>query len=245
MFTWICPTCGAAVDVAEDVCPRCAKRGEAAGEEADETLVLKRPLRVEPAGPAPRPEAKPKSTPHEPPKPAPSPSAPSAAASRATSAFQLRTSHLLIFAGALALAMYCAVWLASGSMPFLSSLRFEDPEEMSISPVETFAIGVRGPFEVSGIRPYYTDEYQMRVLAFVANHSKQERSVALRVHLRVREATQQAPPLASFDVVLGDPLPPNGGQEVDVDLQSMGSLQSLPPWDELRVDVEVLGAQGG
>lgn len=115
---------------------------------------------------------------------------------------------------------------------------------MSLSPVETFAIGVRGPIEVSGIRPYYTDEYQMRVLAFVANHSKQERSVALRVYLRVREASRQAPPLASFDVVVGNPLAPNGGQEVDVDLQAMGSLQSLPPWDELRVDLEILGAQG-
>lgn len=243
MFTWICPTCGAAVDVAKDICPQCGSRDETVGEEAEETLVLKRPLRVEPTVAGPSPGTKPESKPHDAPKPRRSPPTP-AAAPRAAWAFQLRIRHLMIFAGALALAIYCAVWFSTGSMPFLSTLRFEDPEEMSVSPVETFAIGVRGPIEVSGIRPYYTAEYQMRVLAFVANHSEQEQSVALKVSLRVREASQRAPPLASFDVVLGDPLPPNGGQEVDVDLDAMGSLQSLPPWDELRVDLEVLGVQG-
>ena len=81
--------------------------------------------------------------------------------------------------------------------------------------------------------------------AFVANHSNEPQSVAVQVLLRVRQASAQALPIATFEVIISDPLPPNGGQEIDVRLAAMGSLQSLPPWDEIRVDVEVLGAQGG
>lgn len=109
--------------------------------------------------------------------------------------------------------------------------------------METFAIGVRGPVEVSAIRPYYTAEHRMRVKAFVANHSRSEQSVAVRVQLRVREADRQSPPLASFDVIIPNPVPPSGGQEVETELHALGSLQALPPWDEMRVDLETLGAQ--
>ncbi len=122
----------------------------------------------------------------------------------------------------------------------LTGLRLEHPGDEAVSPVETFAIGVRGPIEVSGIRPYYDDEYLAHVRAFVANHSDREQSVALSVLLRVRETGPSAPPLATFRIVIGDPLPPLGGQEVDVPLLAMGSLQSLPRWDEMRVDLEVL-----
>ena len=153
----------------------------------------------------------------------------------------LQAWHYLVFAGGLAVAVLLAVWLSGG----LSGLRLEDPEESPESPVETFAIGVHGPIEVSAIRPYYDEEYQTHVRAFVANHSKQERSVAVRASLRVREASRQAPPLATFDVIISAPLPPNGGQEVDVQLRALGSLQSLPPWNQMRVDLEVLSGAGG
>ena len=153
-----------------------------------------------------------------------------------STAFSLEKRHYLIFTGGLAVAILGAIWLAGG----FSGLRLEDPDEMVESPVEAFAIGVRGPIEVSGIRPYYDEDFQTHVRAFVANHSKDEQSVALRVHLRVREASTRTPPIATFEVVIGSPLPPNGGQEIDVRLQAMGSLQSLPRWDELRVDLEAL-----
>ena len=236
MFTWICPNCGGAVDVAEDICPHCAKQD--ARSSAREPLATAEPVAEETVHSAPA----------APTKPPAQESAPEAAggaisqsedaesAAPASMAFSLQKRHYLIFAGGLAVAVLSAIWLSGG----FSGLRLEGPEEMVESPVEAFAIGVRGPIEVSGIRPYYDEDFQTHVRAFVANHSKQEQPVALRVHLRVREASRRAPPLATFEVIIGSPLPPNGGQEIDVRLQAMGSLQSLPKWDELRVDLEAL-----
>ena len=165
--------------------------------------------------------------------------------SRPRGAFELRPKHLLVFGAAVALAVCVAVVVSAGPGGLFSALRLEDPAETAVSPVETFAIGVRGPIEVSGIRPYYDDDFQTHVRAFVANHSREPQSVAVQVLLRVREASTQALPLATFQVVISDPLPPHGGKEVDVGLAAMGSLQSLPPWDEIRVDIEGLGASGG
>ena len=250
MFTWVCPKCGASVDVAEDACPHCGWRegsgSESVAQPSPETPpVAAQPVQAAPAQPPEHPD---------PPSAAPSP-APAAApesqpaakqaVSRRRGPLELQTKHLLIFAAAVAAAICTAVVVSIGPGDLFSSLRLEDPEEMVESPVETFAIGVRGPIEVSGIRPYYDDDFQTHVRAFVANHSKDPQSVAIQVLLRVRQAGEQAPPLATFQVVISDPLPPNGGQEVDVSLAAMGSLQSLPPWDEIRVDIEGLGASGG
>lgn len=236
MFTWICPNCGAAVDVSEDTCPHCAEPDSQSS--------------VPPASATAQPVTKPavRSVPTAPPKPpdpqpatvelggAAAQSQDSGTADAKSTAFSLEKRHYLIFAGGLAVAILGAIWLSGG----FSGLRLEDPEELFESPVEAFAIGVRGPIEVSGIRPYYDENFQTHVRAFVANHSREEQSVALRVLLRVREASKQAPPIASFQVVIGNPLPPNGGQEIDVRLLAMGSLQSFPRWDELRVDLEAL-----
>ena len=164
---------------------------------------------------------------------------------RRRGAFEFQPKHLLVFGAAVALAVCIAFVVSAGPGGLFSALRLEDPAEMAVSPVETFAIGVRGPIEISGIRPYYDDDFQTHVRAFVANHSREAQSVAVQVLLRVREASLQAPPLATFQVVISDPLPPHGGKEVDVPLAAMGSLQSLPPWDEIRVDIEELAALGG
>ena len=240
MFTWICSQCGNAVDVAEDVCPHCASRStETTAEPSSSRVPEIAPTQPDPSTESraePKPSLRTKAVSER-----SSTRVPEAARSEvSTGGFHLRAWHYLVFVGGLAVAMLFAVWLSGG----LSGLRFEDPEESPESPVETFAIGVRGPIEVSAIRPYYDDDYQTHVRAFVANHSKREQSVALRASLRVREASRQAPPLATFDVVISAPLPPDGGQEVDVQLRAMGSLQSLPPWNEMRVDLEVLGGSG-
>lgn len=211
MLSYICPDCGATVDVADGDCPHCASRGHP---DADETAEITAAAAPEPARVGERP--------------------------RRRKSMGLRARHYWAFAGVLAASVIGAFVLSDG----LPGLRFEEPGEAESSPVETFAIGVRGPIEVSGIRPYYADEYQAHVRAFVANHSRDAQSVALAVLLRVREASRQAPPLASFEVLLSDPLPPNGGQEVDVGLRTMGTLESLPQWDQLRVDLEVLAARG-
>ncbi len=263
MFTWVCPKCGGSVDVAEVTCPHCAARGAAPEPAArhspvppgDETQPVQAPPAGAPARTDPQPvpgpavpvaaeptqiPAEPVETPAEPVQtPAVQP------ASRRRGAFELQTKHLLVFGAAVALAVWVAVVVSAGPGGLFSALRLEDPAEMAVSPVETFAIGVRGPIEVSGIRPYYDDNFQTHVRAFVANHSREAQSVAVQVLLRVREASLQAPPLATFEVVISDPLPPHGGKEVDVALAAMGSLQSLPPWDEIRVDIEVLAASGG
>ena len=141
--------------------------------------------------------------------------------------------HLLLFAAVLIVAVGGAVWLSQPDLLRLEAVA--DPEEESI---QTFGLGMQGPLEVAGIRTYYTDDHQTKVKAFVVNHSDQERSVALRVSLRHRQAADNAPPLGGFDLVLEQPLAAHGSFEIDTDLEALGSLQSLPPWQEMRVDIE-------
>lgn len=224
MFNWICPHCGKVVDSSTEHCPHCGAQESADPPEAtsdqDETVVA--PV-VAPVDEAPQQRAS------SPP---------------ARNAMHLDRRHYVMFAGALAAVILCVIWLSGGFAGVFSGLSLEDPEEVTESPVETFAIGVSGEIEISGIRPYYDAEYRTHVRAFVANHSKEPQSVALKALLRVREASRRAPPLATFDVIVPNPLDPNAGVEVDVELAAMGSLQSLPRWDELRVDLEQLGASG-
>lgn len=237
MFNYICPRCGATVDVADDECPHCAAQESIDADETAEIAALGSPSRPAGAGlERGTGSLSERSGPSRPTR-----ATPSADEAPRRRGVQLQAWHYITFGGVLVAAILGAVLLSGG----MSALRFEAPEEAEMPPVETFAIGVLGPIEVSGIRPYYDDEYQTHVRAFVANHSKQEQSVAFAVLLRVREASQQAPPLATFEVVISDPLPPNAGKEVDVRLRAMGSLQSLPRWNEMRVDLEVLSARGG
>ena len=238
MFTWVCPRCGGAVDVADEKCPRCS--GSTDPESTEATIGgLQVPVREPPVqlterrAPAAMPPGASEAV-------AGSPAEGRTDDARAVAAggLQVGRKHYLIFAGPLAGAIVGAVWLAGG----FSGIRFEDPGELSESPVQTFAIGARDDIEVSAVRPYYDAEYQTRVKAFVANHSKRERSVALRVLLRVREASPGASPIATFDVITEAPLLPNEGREYDVSLKAMGTLQSFPRWDEMRVDLATIGA---
>ena len=250
MFTWVCPKCGGSVDVAEDTCPHCAGRGSSAPEVVTHPVPEPpeedpQPVHTPPVQQPARPDPQPASAPTAPEANAPTPTPANQTVRRPRGQFELQTKHLLMFCGAVVVAICVAIGVSAGPGGLFSALRLEDPEEMAESPVETFAIGVRGPIEVSGIRPYYDDDFQTHVRAFVANHSNEPQSVAVQVLLRVRQASAQALPIATFEVIISDPLPPNGGQEIDVRLAAMGSLQSLPPWDEIRVDVEVLGAPGG
>ena len=225
MFNWICPSCGKVVESSTEHCPHCgAQEGEDPPEttsDQDETIVDSVVAPVDETAPQP------------------------ASSRPARNAMHLERRHFVMFAGALAAVILCVIWLSGGFAGVFSGLSLEDPAEVTESPVETFAIGVSGEIEVSGIRPYYDDEYRTHVRAFVANHSKEPQSVALKALLRVREASRRAPPLATFDVIVPNPLEPNAGVEIDVVLEAMGSLQSLPRWDQLRVDLELLGAAGG
>ena len=211
MFTWICPKCGKEVDVAQKSCPRCAA-AEASAEGAESAPVL-----PPPAAASKREEAAPQQS-----RPA-----------RQKSSLEVRPLHLLLFAAVLMLTVGGAVWLSRPDLLRLEAVA--EPEEES---VRTFGRGLQGPLEVAGIRAYYTDDYQTKVKAFVVNHSDEARSVALRVSLRHRQATDNAPPLGGFDLVLPQPLAGHGAFEIDTDLDALGSLQSLPPWQEMRVDID-------
>ena len=257
MFSWVCPDCGDTVDIAHDSCPNCGKGGNAPAATAQATP---QPPAAPPAQPAAPPAAptqvvvQPVAVPPPSPPPAPAPSLPTLPEETFTwepepsGGLELKFRHLLLTIVLVAAAVAGAIFLSDGTEGLraaLSTLGLEDPPEADYSPVQTFAVGVLGPIEVSGIRTYYDDEYQMHVRALVANHSSDEQSVAIRALLRVRQAGEQAPPIATFEVVISDPLPPNGSQEIDVPLASMGSLASMPPWDQIRVDIEPLGTEGG
>ena len=233
MFSWICPDCGAEVEASSDVCPSCAAQGSSASDTAPAGFDEDAPA-VPSEPPAPVVSADSESSPHE-----------TSTGSSGKPGLHLETRHLVLFAVTLLLAVLVAVWAAGDPTGLFSGLALEDPQEMEASSVETFSIGVDGAVEVSGIRPYYDEEFQTHVKAFVANHSSEPQSVAVQVLLRAREASRQAPPLATFNVVIPDPIGPNGGTEIDVVLNAMGSLQSFPRWDEMRVDLEPLAAQGG
>ncbi len=239
MLDFICPRCGASVDVAADQCPQCGapQRPEAADSlDPDETVAIPASSVSQPGRGAVPPVAAVESEMQA--NADPAPPAASQASPKRRASLHVRPWHSGLFAGLLAGAILAAVILSDG----IDGLRLETPDEGEVSRVEAFGIGVLGPVEVSGIRPYYDDNYQAHVRAYVTNHSRDETSVAFVALLRVREASEQAPPLATFDVVISNPLPPNGGMEIDVPLQAMGTLQSLPPWHEMRVDLEVLGA---
>ena len=238
MLNYICPDCGTTVSAADGECPRCAATGRSA---ADETAELSLPAPTAPRqeqgnGGAEPPQAEVAAAATQ---VDPDPAATRPAPVRSRSGLQVRPWHYGLFAFGVVAAILGAVALSGG----FGALRLEDPAEEDLSRVEAFGIGVRGPIEVSGIRPYYDDEYQAHVRAFVANHSSEEQSVAVVALMRVREASEQAPPLATFEIVISDPMPANGGVQVDVPLRTMGTLQSLPPWNEIRVDLEVLGAR--
>ncbi len=158
-------------------------------------------------------------------------------------AFQFRRGHLVLFVVGALLVVFGVFYMTGKLDQFFGALQFENPPEME-SLVETFAIGVQGDIEVSGIRPYYTDDYESRVRVYVANHSSQQQSVALRAHLRNRQAGERTPPLASFNIILPDPLMPEQGKELDLELRAMGTLQSLSPWEEIRVDLEQISSEG-
>lgn len=209
MFTWICPKCGKEVDVSQKNCPRCADT-EASSEDVAAPAAPDSPDALD------APEA-----------------APQSRARQRMESLEIRPLHLALCAALLLLTVLGAVWL---SRPDL--LRLETVGESEEERVQTFSRGVQGPFEVAGIRPYYTDDYQTKVKAFVVNHSDREQSVALRVLLRHQQATDSAPPLAGFDLILPQPLGAREAFEIDMVLDAMGSLQSLPPWQEIRVDID-------
>jgi hypothetical protein len=226
MFTWECPTCGRELDIAESECPYCSKKAKAASTSvATENAVdAEKPRPGEPVAP-----------PHLPP-PAQRGTAPRRPPPQAS--WGLQGKHVAIFAVLALLATALAVFFARPDL-FRRGPQLEDVP-LAEGTGDSGSAYV-GDIEVAGVRTWYDADYKPKVSAVVINHGENpQANVAFKVALRTREASTVDTPLASFEIRLDSPLQPREARDVQVDLNAMGTLASLPPWHTMRVDLEPL-----
>jgi len=262
MFTWECPACGKELDVSETECPDCKEReskkaqagqadtrAEAGRKARPRAAVAEAPPKRPPARPAP-PDAKTAAAEAEPAyreeegyEEEEAPARPRKARRRRAAPPRpglLTPKQWAIFAGILVVAVAGAVLLARPDL--LSSgdqLQLENvPEVMGVGVADDPELQ---HIEVSGVRPFYDEELNPKVSVVVTNHSDSPAGpFSLRIHLRPREAPLNTPPLASFDLRVQERLEAREARDLQMELTPMGTLASLPPWNELRVDVEPL-----
>jgi hypothetical protein len=205
MFTWVCPECGAEVDVSEKSCPRCHSEFAAASTEdtADKLPRLKETPDPASAGPS----------------------------------FALKPTHVAIFVVALIVAIGGAFY---ASQP--ARLVLEDIPDDAIAEIEeTGGSGIAGPVEVTGLRFRYDEEYRPLARALIINHSNLELyGVELNVSLNTADAPPDASPLATFEVILDEPLGAQQSVEMETEMLVAATIQALPSTDRLRVEVERL-----
>jgi endogenous inhibitor of DNA gyrase (YacG/DUF329 family) len=237
MFTWECPTCGREVDIAESECPHCSKQAKAAAtavatehaiaaarpsaEQRADRPAVPMPPRGERAAPLP-PPAQRVTVPRRQPAPA----------------WGLRGQHVAIFAVLAVAAVAAGVFFARPDLfrraPLLQDVPLTEGSGDSGS-------AYLGEIEVAGVRTWYDTDYKPKVTAVVINHSESaQANVNLKVELRTREASMADTPLASFEIRLDKELGPREARDVQVDLNAMGTLASLPAWHSLRVDLQRL-----
>ena len=236
MFTWKCPKCEREIDIAETECPACTGREVAAPaavqEKPESPAPTAAPATVVPERrPAP---AVPQVYDHGPTLPPPVPE--STAPASTPGAMSVGPKQLLFFMGVLVVSVIGAVYLAQPDL-----FDFGGGPSMSTAPeLEAAPPGaaIVGDLEVSGVRFWYDDNIKPRVRALVINHSENvKRHVELTVELRPAEARADSPSLASFDLRLNAFLGGLASAEVETELRASGTLQSLPPWSEMRVSV--------
>ncbi|MEZ5365993.1 MAG: hypothetical protein R2748_27590 [Bryobacterales bacterium] len=241
MFTWVCQRCGKEVDVSEVECPHCAVgRGRTAlgsAQGADRVAVVDEPYHDQPVREQPRLEQPSRRAPEErlppaarstlPPTPAPLPPPEHALA--------IRPLHLLLFGLVLLISLGGAIYLARPdlvsvegvSMPKLPTIGGE------AAPLQ------EGPLEVSGVRAWRDAESKLRVKAVLVNHSAgPAKGLDYHISLYSPKAEEDAPPAATFDVKLEEPLGARESREVEADLLAPEGLTALPEWNRLRVVVE-------
>jgi hypothetical protein len=133
-------------------------------------------------------------------------------------------------------AIAAAIYFARPDL-FRSAPPFEDPP-LAEGTGESGSAYL-GDIEVAGVRTWYDDDYNPKVNAVVINHSDSPQSnVNLLVELRTRAASMSDTPLGSFEIQLDEPLGAREARDVQFDLKAMGTLASLPPWHEMRVDLQ-------
>lgn len=236
MFTWDCPKCGKELDIATAVCPACGFSEASPVED-----------------PAPRPAARPAAQPPAPTRATQAPSAPPAAAPTlpppaayeppppAQHALSVPAKPLIIISLLLIAAIAGFLYYNhSQTLKQAAGLALETVPDDPIEMQDATGESVSG-LEVVGIRTWYDDNSKPKVRAVVVNHSDEGvPKIGLSVQLRPREATRNAPPLASFEVRLNDVLGPRESKEIETDLVALGTLASLPHWSKVRVDIAPL-----
>ena len=212
MFTWECPRCRREVDISETECPHC--EAEAAQAAVEPTAAPAASEALSPPSPLPAVEPR-----------------------RARAAVEhkhagLKPAHIVIFLVLIAAFALGAVYLARPDLLTWGG----EPEPTAMLAAGR---GRAGELEVTGVRARYDESMQPKVRAVVVNHAEQaQEAVTLDVVLRASAAAPDTPPLASFEVALEEPLEPGASREVETDLVAAGTVQALPPWHEMRVDVE-------
>jgi hypothetical protein len=222
MFTWECPTCGRELDIAESECPHCAKKAKAASTAvATESAVTAEKRPGQAAAPPHLPPAQRAAAPRRQPAP---------------TAWGMSGKHIAIFAVLAVVAIAAAVFFARPDLfrraPLLEDVPLAEGAGDSGS-------AYLGDIEVAGVRTWYDADYKPKVNAVVINHSESpQANVIFQVALRTREASITDTPLASFEIRLDKELGPREARDVQVDLNAMGTLASLPPWHRMRVDLQ-------
>jgi hypothetical protein len=147
----------------------------------------------------------------------------------------MQGKHVAIFLVFAAVAVAAAVYFARPDL-FRSPLQLEDvPLGEGAGDSGSAYLG---DIEVAGVRTWYDANYKPKVNAVVIHHGEEPQSnVSFRVELRTREAAIGDTPLASFEIRLDQALGPREIRDVEADLTAMGTLVSLPPWHQMRVDL--------
>ncbi len=146
----------------------------------------------------------------------------------------MQPSHVAIVAVVLVLAIGLAVYFARPSLFGRAGLQLEDVPGTA-EDVLSAGTAAQGDLQVAGIRTFYDGEYKPRVRAIVINHGEAPiESVNLEVQLRPPQASELTAPLASFKIELQN-LGPNESREIETDLVALGTLASLPPWQQVRI----------
>jgi len=251
MFTWECPKCGKELDVGTVECPVCHPESVATPprrtQEAPQLAAAARqPAPPPKPAPSSRPAAAvkaPAQTPTGPPPASPAAASPSQPAPKppivVRSGPAVRPAHLALVGVVLAVSVGLALYF---SRPDLfrgaAGLQLEDVPEAAGS--GTAGSAAAGNLQVAGIRPYYDGEYRSRVRALIINHGDTPvEQVNLEVTLQTPRAPAFAAPLASF-VIDTKELGSGESREIEASLTALGTLASLPPWDQMRIQIRDL-----
>lgn len=97
-------------------------------------------------------------------------------------------------------------------------------------------------FEIGGVRPFFDpDTNSLKVRYLVINHNDRERLVPeLNVSLRPAEARADLPAIATFRVTVPDPIGGYASEELVANLAALGTVQSMPDWEVLRVQLTTM-----